>query len=77
MTKLSRKDKEEYLLAIAPVILDDARKLGADIHLRTTRAPGFSWGSREWLVTGTIDGWPVIGYVSGKDHALWFADSII
>ncbi len=69
--------KEELLLVIAPMILSDARKLGRDINLRADRAPEFSDENEALLITGTVDGCVVVGYVRGNEHALWFADSIV
>ncbi len=58
---------------ILPIVMQDAEKLGHDISIQI-----HSDGEEEWIVCGTIDKWPVVGYVhyfgEGEfGHALWFA----
>lgn len=61
---------------VAPIVMQDAKRLGHDIQIHI-----HSEGESEWIVVGTIDKWPVVGYVrySGEGefgHALWFASAI-
>ena len=72
--EFTQEEREEFTLVIGPIMLEAAHKLGTDIKLHMELAPT---PERTWLVTGSVDGCAVVGYVRGRNHALWFANSIV
>ena len=60
---------------VLPIVMGDAEKIGKDIQIQVH--PN---GDGSWVVVGSIDSWPVVGFVNiaegGFDHGLWFANAI-
>ena len=80
--RLRRRSTDPMFDVVQKIMCQDAQTLGEDFRIMADRVEG---NVPEWLVTGTINGSEILGYIKitgiGQEtevtsHAIWFKDQM-